>query len=100
MWVPMQSMARPRSEKEQAQFLAALKHRDKLLEYGRTAAKRTTVIDDQLDYFDTDAMADSWMTEEEKARIAELTRVRKEKEMRKRCASPSPNSSFNQLSKS
>jgi alkylated DNA repair dioxygenase AlkB len=80
----VQSMARPRSEKEQAQFLAALKHRDKLLEYGRTAAKRTTVIDDQLDYFDTDAMADSWMTEEEKARIAELMRVRKEKEMRKR----------------
>ncbi|KAG8184859.1 hypothetical protein JTE90_016204 [Oedothorax gibbosus] len=38
----------------------ALEHRDKLLEYDRTVEKRTKVIDDENDYFQTDS---KWLSE-------------------------------------
>jgi hypothetical protein len=40
--------------------------KDRLLEYDRTSARRTRVIDDQSDYF---ASENPWLSEEEKAHI-------------------------------
>lgn len=41
----------------------ALKHRDKLLEYDQTIERRTKVIDDQNDYFQTDS---NWLSNKER----------------------------------
>lgn len=38
--------------------------KDRLVEYDRTAAQRTAVIDDQSDFFHMDIEGDSWMSEE------------------------------------
>lgn len=38
--------------------------KDRLVEYDRTAAQRTAVIDDQSDFFQMDIDGDSWMSEE------------------------------------
>jgi hypothetical protein len=38
--------------------------KDRLVEYDRTAAQRTAVIDDQSDFFQMDIEGDSWMSEE------------------------------------
>lgn len=51
---------------------------DKLLMYDKTMAKRTTIFDDQNDYFD---MNNKWMSEDEKSLLASKEQdKRKEKE--------------------
>ncbi|XP_055382508.1 activating signal cointegrator 1 [Condylostylus longicornis] len=52
----------------------ALAQRNRLLEYDRTSEKRTTVIDDESDYFKTNSV---WLSESEKKKLARL-----EEEMR------------------
>jgi hypothetical protein len=47
---------------ESAATAAAVAFKDRLVEYDRNSAKRTTVIDDQSDYFEIDANA--WLTDE------------------------------------
>ena len=42
--------------------LKAIAFKDRLVEYDRDAAKRTSVIDDQSDYFEIDT--NSWLTDE------------------------------------
>ena len=42
--------------------LQAIAFKDRLVEYDRDAAKRTSVIDDQSDYFEIDT--NSWLTDE------------------------------------
>ncbi|EDV23470.1 uncharacterized protein TRIADDRAFT_58126 [Trichoplax adhaerens] len=50
----------------------AIEHRNKLLEYDRSSAQRTKVIDDQRDYFKTDR----WFSESEIKQLKELERQR------------------------
>eukprot|EP00850_Spirogloea_muscicola_P002859 SM000011S19037 [mRNA] locus=s11:558565:560590:+ [translate_table: standard] len=45
----------------------AIAFKDRLVEYDRTAARRTEVIDDQSDYFQIDSNA--WLSEEEKLQL-------------------------------
>mmetsp|Transcript_214 Transcript_214/g.701 ORF Transcript_214/g.701 Transcript_214/m.701 type:complete len:694 (+) Transcript_214:166-2247(+) len=45
----------------------AQEQKDRLVNYDRTAASRTTVIDDQSDYFEIESNA--WLTSEEKAEL-------------------------------
>jgi hypothetical protein len=42
----------------------AIEHKNKLIEYDRTSAKRTQVIDDESDYFSTNS---KWVTSKQKA---------------------------------
>ena len=51
--------------------------KNRLLEYDRTSEKRTKVIDDESDYFSTDAY--KWMTPEQKNKLKE-----REKELREK----------------
>ncbi|KAL3865392.1 hypothetical protein ACJMK2_042783 [Sinanodonta woodiana] len=44
----------------------AIQHKDKLLEYDQTSARRTQVIDDESDYFSTDS---KWMSDSERAAL-------------------------------
>ncbi|CAI5512551.1 unnamed protein product [Closterium sp. Naga37s-1] len=67
----------------------ALAFRDRLVEYNRTSAQRTVVIDDQSDYFKSngaDGDGDAWLTNEEKEilRRREEEREREEEERRRR----------------
>ncbi|CAG5134909.1 unnamed protein product [Candidula unifasciata] len=57
-------------------FEQALQHRDKLLEYDRTSVKRTQVIDDECDYYATDA--NQWLSSEERDKLR-----KREEELRK-----------------
>lgn len=50
-----------------AETVRALERKDRLLEYDRTAAKRTTVIDDMTDYYSADT--NQWLTDEERRRL-------------------------------
>ncbi|XP_023931504.1 activating signal cointegrator 1-like isoform X2 [Lingula anatina] len=50
-----------------SKFDAALQHKAKLLEYDRTSAKRTQVIDDQSDYYSVDTQ---WLSKDEKKKLA------------------------------
>ncbi|CAH8841759.1 unnamed protein product [Trichobilharzia szidati] len=54
-------------------LINALCNRDKLLEFDSTCAKRTRVIDDELDYFATEGGAGSaaWLSPEVRERIAQ-----------------------------
>lgn len=47
----------------------ALEQRDRLLEYDRNSEKRTTVIDDEFDYFDENSV---WQSEEQRAHFQKL----------------------------
>ncbi|CAI5955914.1 unnamed protein product [Closterium sp. NIES-65] len=67
----------------------ALAFRDRLVEYNRTSAQRTVVIDDQSDYFKSngaDGDEDAWLTNEEREilRRREEEREREEEERRRR----------------
>ncbi|CAI5515946.1 unnamed protein product [Closterium sp. Naga37s-1] len=67
----------------------ALAFRDRLVEYNRTSAQRTVVIDDQSDYFKSngaDGDGDAWLTNEEREilRRREEEREREEEERRRR----------------
>lgn len=58
---------------DDAEFNKAKENLDKLLMYDKTMAKRTTIFDDQNDYFD---MKNKWLSEEEKKMILEKERER------------------------
>eukprot|EP00898_Chlorokybus_atmophyticus_P004676 jgi/Chlat1/5209/Chrsp33S05047 len=60
----------------------ATKFKDRLVEYDRTAAARTTVIDDQSDYFLIDGNA--WLSEEEKAQLRKQIKEKEDREQAQR----------------
>ncbi|XP_011301424.1 activating signal cointegrator 1 [Fopius arisanus] len=62
---------------EQKPSKAALKQRDKLLEFDRNSAKRTRVIDDESDYYQSSNSV--WLSKEERAEME-----RREAEMKER----------------
>lgn len=47
----------------------ALKHRNKLLEFNDNMAKRTIVIDDEMDYFDSNSQ---WLTADDRKKVKKL----------------------------
>ncbi|XP_011292639.2 activating signal cointegrator 1 [Musca domestica] len=47
----------------------ALEQRDRLLEYDRNSEKRTTVIDDELDYFEENSV---WLSDEQRKKFEQL----------------------------
>ena len=51
------------------ELLEALAMKDKLVHFDRNSAKRTTVVDDQSDYFASDST--KWLTDEEKRILAD-----------------------------
>ena len=55
----------------------AMEHKNKLLEYDRTSAKRTQVIDDESDYFNADS--NRWLSKAEKEKLAKRERELREK---------------------
>ncbi|KAI7840280.1 hypothetical protein COHA_006062 [Chlorella ohadii] len=61
---------------------AAVALRDRLVEYDRQSAKRTTVLDDQSDFFEIDANA--WLTDEERAVLKQRERELAEAEEARR----------------
>lgn len=70
------------SGKEDA-FRMATEHKDRLLQYDRTSARRTKVIDDQTDYFNADS--NRWLSSEERAAVkAKEEKIRAAKEHAKR----------------
>ncbi|KAL1504602.1 hypothetical protein AB1Y20_008386 [Prymnesium parvum] len=60
-----------------ATSLEATRRKERLLDFDRSAAKRTTVIDDQADYFSF-AAADAWLSTEEKAAAANAQQERED----------------------
>ena len=60
----------PAGDVDPAALAAAAKFKERLLDFDRTAAKRTTVIDDQEDYF-SHAGDDAWLSGGEKAAAAQ-----------------------------
>lgn len=52
----------------------AIAHKDKLIDYNNTAAKRTQVIDDESDYFNTNS---KWLNQDqrEKLEVGQLTKI-------------------------
>lgn len=54
----------------------ALAMRDRLLDYDRMSEKRTTVIDDESDYFRTNSV---WLSEEERTKLKKIEEKMKEK---------------------
>jgi alkylated DNA repair dioxygenase AlkB len=57
--------------------------KDRLLDFDRTSAKRTAVIDDQVDYY-ASAGADAWLTQGEKAAAEQAQVAREEAKERQR----------------
>ncbi|KAM8719380.1 hypothetical protein ACLKA7_012004 [Drosophila subpalustris] len=56
-------------QKESAALKDALAQRDRLLEYDKHSEKRTTVIDDELDYFQENSV---WLTDAEREKYEQL----------------------------
>ncbi|XP_025206570.1 activating signal cointegrator 1 [Melanaphis sacchari] len=54
----------------------ALEHRNKLLEFDRTSAKRTTVIDDQMDYYSVNS---GWLSSKQREELQKKEEKRQEK---------------------
>ncbi|XP_025414221.1 activating signal cointegrator 1 isoform X2 [Sipha flava] len=54
----------------------ALEHRNKLLEFDRTSAKRTTVIDDQMDYYSVNS---GWLSSKQREQMHQKEEERQEK---------------------
>ncbi|GIL84063.1 hypothetical protein Vretifemale_12782 [Volvox reticuliferus] len=67
---------------EDAATAAARAFKDRLVEYDRNAAKRTTVIDDQSDFFEIDT--NSWLTDQERAELRQRRQMEKEAEEARR----------------
>lgn len=65
----------PFGSTENSSFVKAKDHLDKLLDYDRTLAKRTTVFDDQGDYFDMN----KWASKEEQELIQKKSELEEEK---------------------
>ena len=61
----------------------ALAFKERLLDYDRSSAKRTTVIDDQVDYF-ASAASDAWLSAEEKAEQRRRLEQREDEKRRAR----------------
>lgn len=61
----------------------ALAMRNRLLEYDRSSEKRTTVIDDESDYFKTNSV---WLSDDERAKLKKLEDEMKEKRHASRLA--------------
>jgi hypothetical protein len=55
-------------------FLEAMDLRDSLLDFEKNRAARTTVIDDQSDYFDSSA---HWLTEQQQKEAAAKEKVQR-----------------------
>ncbi|XP_026812665.1 activating signal cointegrator 1 [Rhopalosiphum maidis] len=53
----------------------ALEHRNKLLEFDRTSAKRTTVIDDQMDYYSVNS---GWLSSKQREQLQKKEEKRQE----------------------
>lgn len=51
-------------QKEDAEFVKAWEHRNKLLDYDKNFEERTTVIDDQIDF--EESSSNVWLTDSEK----------------------------------
>lgn len=51
---------------DMSQLEKAIAHKDKLLDYDRTSAKRTQVIDDESDYFNTNS---KWLNQEQRSKL-------------------------------
>ncbi|XP_030381627.1 activating signal cointegrator 1 [Scaptodrosophila lebanonensis] len=64
---PQQQQAK--ANKDVAALQQALAQRDRLLEYDRNSEKRTTVIDDELDYFQENSV---WLTDAEREKYERL----------------------------
>lgn len=62
------------SQKDEENLRKAVEHKNKLIDYDRTSAKRTQVIDDESDYFNTNS---KWLSQQQKAQLEN-----KEKEFR------------------
>ena len=60
---------------------AAWRHKERLLRYDRDFAARTTVFDDQADYYSQDS---AWLTAEERDRAEQQEREKQEELLRKR----------------
>ncbi|KAH8397807.1 hypothetical protein KR222_002247 [Zaprionus bogoriensis] len=58
-----------KSAKEAAALQQALAQRDRLLEYDKNSEKRTTVIDDELDYFQENSV---WLSDAEREKYEQL----------------------------
>lgn len=54
----------------------ALEHRNKLLEFDRTSAKRTNVIDDQMDYYSVNS---GWLSSKQREQLQKKEEERQEK---------------------
>ncbi|KAL4121593.1 hypothetical protein QTP88_014078 [Uroleucon formosanum] len=54
----------------------ALEHRNKLLEFDRTSAKRTNVIDDQMDYYSVNS---GWLSSKQRKQLQKKEEERQEK---------------------
>ncbi|GFR42813.1 hypothetical protein Agub_g3703 [Astrephomene gubernaculifera] len=67
---------------EDAATAAAKAFKDRLVEYDRNAAKRTTVIDDQSDYFEIDTNA--WLTDQEREEFRRRRQLEEEAEKARR----------------
>lgn len=61
----------------------ALAMRNRLLDYDRTSEKRTTVIDDESDYFRTNSV---WLSDEERAKLKKIEEKMNEKKFTKKSA--------------
>lgn len=64
-----QSSSAKTSKKDSAALKEALAQRDRLLEYDKNSEKRTTVIDDELDYFQENSV---WLTDAEREKYEQL----------------------------
>jgi len=60
----------------------AVAFKETLLTYDREASKRTTVIDDQSDFFEIESNA--WLSKEEKGELMQRQRILEEAEERRR----------------
>ena len=61
----------------------AQQFKDRLLDFDRSSAKRTTVIDDQVDYY-ASAASDAWLSQEEKRQAAATMQARADEKERRR----------------
>lgn len=82
-----QSLTVQPSQNDQENLRKAIEHKNKLIDFDRTSAKRTQVIDDESDYFNTNS---KWLSQHQKALLE-----KKEKDFRnKRFASKLDNKKF------
>ncbi|RNA01135.1 Activating signal cointegrator 1 [Brachionus plicatilis] len=82
-----QSLAGEMNQQDEENLLKAIDHKNKLIDYDRTSAKRTQVIDDESDYFNTNS---KWLSQQQKTLLE-----KKEKEFRdKRFANKFSNQKF------